>query len=366
MTAGKANKAGSPAKPRNGRALCIGGSVIPPGARTTIDLPVADLYTHAALTMPVQVVNSRRPGPTVFISAALHGDELNGVEIIRRVLKLPAIKSLRGTLIAVPIVNVHGFLRHSRYLPDRRDLNRSFPGSAHGSVAARLAHVFVSQILAAADYGIDLHTGAIHRPNLPQIRANLDDPQTLRLAEAFGCPLMVNAALRAGTLREYAFEKGVPLLLYEAGEALRFDELCIRAGVRGVTGVLRALQMLPRRGRRKPPAPSVIALDSNWVRAPESGILRSMVDLGQRVVAGQTLALVADPFGARETEVSTDHGGIVIGRSTLPLAHAGDALYHVARVQAAGAVADGVEAFQSAYEPDNDSDETEWHEPPIV
>lgn len=347
--------------------LAIGGTHIRPGTRTTIDLPVADLYTHAALTMPVHVVRGRRSGPTVFLSAALHGDELNGVEIIRRMLKLAALRSLRGTLIAVPIVNVHGFLRHSRYLPDRRDLNRSFPGSEHGSVASRLAHVFGKEILERCDYGIDLHTGAIHRPNLPQIRANLDDPETRRLAEAFGCPLMVNAALREGSLREYAYACGVPLLLYEAGEALRFDEFSIRAGVRGVTGVLRELRMLPLRGRRKPASPPVIALDSNWVRAPESGILRSVVNLGARVVKGQTLAVIADPFGEREIEVITDHAGVVIGRSNLPLAHAGDALYHVARVASARKVADRVEAFQIEHEPENGPAAPEDPtEPPIV
>lgn len=358
------------AKPREtaSRSLTIGGTEILPGTRTTVDIPVADLYTHANLTMPVHVVRGRRPGPTMFVSAALHGDELNGVEIIRRVLRMAALRSLRGTLVAVPIVNVHGFLRHSRYLPDRRDLNRSFPGSEHGSVAARLAHVFVKEILKRADYGIDLHTGAVHRPNLPQIRANLDDPETRSLAEAFGCPLMVNAALREGTLREYAYACGVPLLLYEAGEALRFDEFSIRAGVRGITGVLRELRMLPLRGRRKSAPAPVIALDSNWVRAPESGILRSVVDLGARVVKGQTLALVADPFGEREVEVTAEHAGVVIGRSNLPLAHAGDALYHVAQVASARKVADRVEAFQSEHEPENGvaTPEENLDEPPIV
>ncbi|MDN5863249.1 MAG: succinylglutamate desuccinylase/aspartoacylase family protein [Salinisphaera sp.] len=348
------------------KAFVIGGTTISPGSRVTVDLPVADLYTHAALTMPVQVVCGRHTGPTVFVCAALHGDELNGVEIIRRVLRQRALVRLRGTLIAVPIVNVHGFLRHSRYLPDRRDLNRSFPGSAHGSVAARMAHAFIDEIVAKSDYGIDLHTGAVHRPNLPQIRADLDDPHTLRLAEAFGCPLMVNAATREGTLREYAHDHGMPLLLYEAGEALRFDELSIRAGVRGVTGVLRALGMLARRSRRKTAPIPVVVQDANWVRAPESGILRAQVDLGEQVRKGQTLALIADPFGEREIQVTTDHAGIVIGRSLLPLAHAGDALYHVARVQGPRTVADRVEAFQSAYDPDNQVADSEWEDPPIV
>lgn len=348
--------------------MTIGGTEIAAGERATVDIPVADLYTHANLTMSVHVVRGRRPGPVVFVSAALHGDELNGVEIIRRVLRLRGMQQLKGTLIAVPIVNIHGFLRHSRYLPDRRDLNRSFPGSPNGSVAARLAHVFTKQIVQPSDYGIDLHTGAINRPNLPQIRAVLGDDDTHRLATAFGAPLMVDAALREGSLREYAGQNGVPLLLYEAGEALRFDEFSIRAGVRGVTGVMRELGMLPaRRGRRSRPNPAkpIIVLDSNWVRAPESGILRSLVELGESVTRDQVLAYVADPFGEDETAVRAEHAGIVIGRSNLPLAHAGDALYHVARVRGGQKAADRVEAYQAAHEPNPESP-TDPDEPPIV
>src|SRR5699024_1185004 len=283
----------------------------------------------------------------------------------RRLLRLRGMRQLRGTLLAVPVVNIHAFLRHSRYLPDRRDLNRSFPGSQTGSSAARMAHVFSTEIVRQSDYGIDLHTGAIHRPNLPQIRANLAQAEVRRIANAFGCPLMVDAAERAGSLREYAGQQGVPLLLYEAGEALRFDEFSIRAGVRGVTGVMRELSMLPARGRRRTPAEPVITLDSNWVRAPESGILRSVVELGEYVAYNQTLAYVADPFGQDEVVVRAEHAGIVIGRSNLPLAHAGDALYHVARVRAAQTVADRGEAYQSANEPGPDT-ASEPGDPPIV
>lgn len=345
--------------------LVIGGVEIAAGSRSTVELPVADLYTHANLTMPVHVVRGRQAGPVLFVSAAVHGDELNGVEIIRRLLKQRGLRQLRGTLIAVPIVNVHGFLRHERYLPDRRDLNRSFPGSEQGSVAARLARVFVKEIVQQSDYGIDLHTGAINRPNLPQIRANLGDEVTRRLASAFGCPLMVDASMREGSLREYASQQGVPLLLYEAGEALRFDEFSIRAGVRGVTGVMRELGMLAARGRRRPPPKPVIALDSSWERAPESGILRSLVELGEYVTQDQTLAYVADPFGEQEVAVRAEHAGIVIGRSNLPLAHAGDALYHVARVRGAEEVANRVEAFQTANEPSAEA-VVNPGEPPIV
>jgi len=158
----------------------------------------------------------------------------------------------------------------------------------------------------------------------------------------------------------------VPLLLYEAGEALRFDEFSIRAGVRGITGVLRELKMLPLRGRRRRLPQTTVALDSNWLRAPESGILRASVDLGERVRKGQILGIVADPFGEREVEVAAEHAGIVIGRSVLPLVHAGDALYHVAQVQGVHKVASRVEAFQSAHVPETDGNEDDWDEPPIV
>ncbi len=348
--------------------ITIGDREIAAGTRETVELPVANLYTHAALTMPVHVIHGRRPGPTLFVTAAVHGDELNGVEIIRRVLGQNAISRLAGTLIAVPIVNVHGVLRLSRYLPDRRDLNRSFPGSSKGSVAARLAHVVVEEIIAKADYGIDLHTAAVHRANLPQIRADLSDETTRAMAEAFGCPLLIDAGLREGSLREHAHSQGVPLLLYEAGEALRFDEFSIRAGVRGVTNVMRHLRMLTsKRRRRTASRKPTVALDSNWERAPESGFLRAVVNLGEHVGKDQPLAYLSEPFGESENVVTSEHAGIVIGRTMLPLAHAGDALYHVARVKRAQAVANHVEAYQSDHEPD-DRDETgdDFDEPPIV
>ncbi|NND53613.1 MAG: succinylglutamate desuccinylase/aspartoacylase family protein [Gammaproteobacteria bacterium] len=333
-------------------SITIGGTTVEPGERAVIDLPVADLYTHTSLHMPVQVINGRRPGPTLFVSAAIHGDELNGVEIIRRLLQQKIVSQLRGCLIAVPVVNVHGFLDQSRYLPDRRDLNRSFPGSAKGSVAARLAHKFSEQILQAADYGIDMHTGAVHRSNLPQIRANLDDPETLRMAEAFNVPVMLNAALRDGSLRGHAGELGVPTLLYEAGEALRFDEVGIRAGLRGVTSVMRELGMLPRKKQSVSKTEPLIAKSSTWVRAPLSGVVRMRARLGQRVKKDDVLAAISDPFGETETVLYASFAGIVIGRSNLPLAHEGDALFHIARFDSVSRAEGSVEEFRTELHPD--------------
>lgn len=307
----------------------IGGARIAPGQRRNVQIPVVTLYTNTPVTLPVRVVRGKKPGPTMFVSAALHGDEIIGVEIIRRLLLMPAIKRLSGTLLAVPIVNTLAFLHQSRYLPDRRDLNRSFPGSEKGSLAARLANLFLKEIVGRCDYGIDLHTGAINRPNLPQIRADVSNPESLRLAEAFGAPLLLNSEPTAGTLREYTTKKGIPVLLYESSEALRFDEVCIRIGVKGVLNVLRELKMLPG-AKQRPPAP-VFAKSSTWMRAPASGILRAHAALGDVVKKGQVLGHVGDPLAEVEVEVNCSADGVVIGRVSLPLVHEGDAVFHVAR-----------------------------------
>jgi len=310
-------------------SITINGMSVSPGKRADVHLPIADLYTATSLSMPVQVVNGRKAGPVLFVSAAIHGDELNGVEIVRRLLKRKALTSLRGTLIAVPIVNVHGFLDQSRYLPDRRDLNRSFPGSARGSVAARLANTFLNEIVTRADYGIDLHTGAVDRSNLPQIRANLDDAETLMLARAFGVPVIINSDVRDGSLRGCAGDMGKPVITYEAGEALRFDEVCIRAGVRGILNVMSAIGMLPERRHAARHAP-VIASATSWIRAPASGIVSNKVQLGRTVRKDQRLATISDPLGREEEDVPARFDGIVIGRSNLPLALEGDALFNIA------------------------------------
>lgn len=317
-----------------GAPFAIGGHTVACGETLNLHIPVATLYTSTPVSLPVRVVRGRRAGPTLFVSAALHGDEIIGVEIIRRLLAMPVLKQLRGTLLAVPVVNTLAFLHQSRYLPDRRDLNRSFPGSDTGSLAARLAHLFLKEIVERADYGIDLHTGAIHRPNLPHIRADLANPENLRLARAFGVPLLLNSTPTAGTLRQYTTEQGIPVLLYESSEALRFDELAIRIGVRGVLNVMAALDMLPVPARDLRRVEPVVAKSSVWVRAGASGILRSQVALGEEVAKGQLLGVIGDPMGEMETRVVASAHGVLVGSSALPLVHEGDAVFHVARFDA--------------------------------
>lgn len=340
----------------------LGGYTIEAGSSATIELPVADLYTHTPVHLPVRVLHGKKPGPVLWVSAALHGDEINGVEIVRRVLRHKGIERLSGTLLAVPIVNTLAFLHQSRYLPDRRDLNRSFPGSERGSLAARLAHLFLKEVVGRSDYGIDLHTGAIHRPNLPQIRANLANPVTERLAQAFGAPLLLNSPPVDGTLRAFTTEKGIPVLLYEAAEALRFDEVCIRIGVRGVIRVMRELKMLSASKRAKPASSPVVSRSSQWVRAPSSGILRAQVALGDRVRKGQIVGIVGDPFGESEVEVDSPVAGVVIGRLNLPLVHEGDALFHIAKVEKPGEAAQAVERVQA----ETAGWQAPTDEPPIV
>jgi uncharacterized protein len=332
----------------------IQDQTVAPGQRTVVDLALPKLNSHTRLAMPVHVVHGKRDGPRLFVSAAVHGDELNGVEIIRRLLDLKALRRLAGTLLAVPVVNVYGVIHQSRYLPDRRDLNRSFPGSAEGSLAARVAHLFIEEIVRRSTHGIDLHTGAVHRTNLPQIRANLDDPETQRLARAFGVPVLLNSTLRDGSLREAAAELGIPMLLYEAGEGLRYDEFSIRAGLVGVENVMRALGMIRAPSRRRHETAPFIARSSSWIRAPESGLLRTLIALGAKVKQGDVLGYISDPYSGTQHPVSARSSGVVIGRVQIPLVHEGEALFHIARFSGqSDDAAEEVEAFQKAHQEDD-------------
>ena len=328
--------------------FALAGTAVRPGGRATLEIPLAGLYTHTPVTMPAQVVHGRRDGPVVFVSGAVHGDEINGVEIIRRLLRSPLLRRLQGTLVAVPIVNVYGFHNRSRYLPDRRDLNRAFPGFHQGSLASRLAHTFMDTVVRAADVGIDLHTAAINRDNLPQIRADLNDPVLAPLARGFGAPVLLHSASPEGSLRRAAAEAGIPVMVYEAGEALRFDETAIRIGLRGVVNVLRALGMLPK--PKRAPRTTAVLRTSTWVRAGQSGILRTQVALGAAVEEGSTMGVVADPFGEREDAITAPFCGVVIGRSNLPLVFEGEGVFHVGRSNQAEDLEGRLEAAQARVE----------------
>lgn len=316
--------------------LEIAGHVIQPGSTTCIMLPSASLYTQNRMDIPVHIFHGKKAGPKVFIMGTIHGDELNSIEIIRRVHHHASLKFIHGTLITIPVANIFGFILQSRYLPDRRDLNRAFPGSKSGSMAARLADILINEVVMACQYGIDLHTGAIGRVNMPQLRVNLETPGARELALAFDTPVIIDAKIRDGSLRGAASELGIPLLVYEGGEALRFNELGIRVGVRGIFNVLALLGMVakPTARKRKRYEP-VITENTSWVRATTSGLVQPVAELAQAVKKGDPLGYIHDPFLMNASiTVTAPFGGIVIGKTNLPLVNEGDAMYHIASVEA--------------------------------
>jgi len=310
----------------------LGNRVVSPGKQATALIPLSRLADHTDMTLRARVIHGKKPGPVIFVSGAIHGDKIIGVEIIRRISQMKILSKIKGTLILIPVVNGYGFLGMFRYLPDRRDLNRVFPGTEKGSSASQLAHTFMQEIVSKCDYGIDLHSGAIHRENLPQIRADLDNPEVKELAVKFGASIMLNSILRDGSLREAAGSVGCKMLLYEAGEALRFNETAVRIGVKGVLGVMRHIEMLPKLKRTRRQITPVQPTSSHWVRSPISGLMRATHGLGDAVKKGDIIASVSGPLGEEESHVLAKYSGVIIGRTNLPIVNRGDALYHIAKV----------------------------------
>lgn len=307
----------------------IDGVSAPPGKLTRVELEIARLPTGMGLSLPVGVLHGRHAGPVIWISGAIHGDELIGVPIVRHVLNRIDPNDVSGTVLAVPVINVWGLLRESRYLPDRRDLNRSFPGSRRGSTASQLARLFMTEIVARCEVGIDLHTASDGRTNLPQIRCDLDDPETRRLAREFGAPVLLHARLRDGSLRAAATQSGKRVLLYEAGEAKRFNAEAIDLGVGGVMRVMKALGMVEY-GVEAPERAPRLFRQSSWVRARRTGFCEMMVRLGDEVAAGEGIATLFDALGRDRTVVRANRAGIVVGQVTSALVHRGEAIAHIA------------------------------------
>ena len=334
--------------------LVINGTKIEKGKRKQLEIVIAKLYDHTDITIPVEVIRGKEEGPVMFVSGAIHGDEINGVESIKRLLSRKKIlSSIKGTLIAVPIVNVFGFNRNLRYLPDRRDLNRTFPGLKNGSLASRIAHVFMQEIVMKCQYGIDLHTGSAHRFNLPQVRGCLDNPEVEKLAKAFGVPVILNSNMRDGSLRQAAFEKGINILLFEGGEALRYDEKIISSAENGIIAVMCEIGMIQKKSVRSrlPKSREVFrAESSHWVRAPISGSLQVKKKIGNKVSKDQILGIISNPFGTEKTYVKAKKTGIIIGITMMPLVSNGDALFHVATFDNVRAVAEEVMYFDEELE----------------
>lgn len=309
-------------------AIEVGRASVEPGTREDIELRVERLASGPWISIPTAVIHGRRPGPCVSVSAAVHGDEINGVEIARRLLAEVRPSELAGTLIVVPVVNQLGFMSGQRYLPDRRDLNRSFPGSPRGSLAGRLAHLFMTEIVSRCDYGVDLHSGSDNRANWPQIRADLEDGRTREAARAFGAPVTLHARLRDGSLREAATQRGMAMLLFEGGEDNRYDDYAIEAGYEGVLRVLAHLGMTDSAPGSS--QATMVSRESRWVRAQRGGLLRVEVGLGDEVERRQVLGHLSDIFGRSNLAVRSPLRGIVIGKTRTPRVNQGDALFHVA------------------------------------
>jgi hypothetical protein len=316
--------------PRSWSALEFDGRRVEPGQSAEIRLKVAESYTAEVVAIPVTVVRGAERGPTVFLTASIHGDELNGVGIIRDLLNDQPLGGLRGTLIAVPVANVPAFLNQDRRLPDRRDLNRSFPGSARGSLSSRLAHVLFQEVVRRSDFGIDLHTAGGERANYPQVRADLDQPRGAALARAFGCTFAVHGGGPDRSLRRAAWKAGVPVVVYEAGSPRRLERGVIEIGKGGVLNVLRHLGMLD--GAPVPPELAFEVRATRWIRARAGGILDLKVELGQPLTKGEAVSVNTNPFGRERSVLRAPGPGVVLGLTRLPLVHPGDAICHLAEL----------------------------------
>lgn len=311
--------------------ICIAYAFVNAGEERSLDLPIVGLPTGTQLTIPLEVICGVRPGPRVWLTATVHGEELNGLEIIRRVLQHIDAQDFAGVLVAAPVMNVLGFLNQTRTLPDGTDLNRAFPGSKKGSMAERIAHFFMEEIVSQCSFGIDLHSGANNRLNPPQIRADLDDPQTRRLAEAFAAPITMNADQADGTLRHAAVGAGNRVLLFEGGEPLRFNDDSLQAGSDGVLRVLKALDMLPESFAPPIGSPTVICGDDCWVKAPRCGIFRPKVQVNDDVKMNDSLGSVADVLGDNEVPVLAPFDGLIIGTTLNPFVAQGGGIVHIAK-----------------------------------
>ncbi len=320
-------------QPLTPQPFVIGGQTVAPGTSIDVQLPVTTTLTGLPSTLAIRVMHGATPGPVVFVSGASHGDEIIGTAVVQRLAKALSPSGLSGTVLLIPVSNIFGFLNRTRYLPDRRDLNRSFPGSAGGSLAGQFAHVFLSEVLARAQVGIDIHSAAVHRYNLPQIRIAERKQRLLELAMAFGPPVIIEGPLREGSMRHIAAERGIDMLVLEAGEALRFDPLSVETGVSGVLRVLAHLGMIESDNGLAQVAVPARAKASSWVRSPRGGVAYFMRTSGDPVREGDILGHVGGLFGEDAVELVSPVDGIVIGHATLPVVHQGDALFHIARIR---------------------------------
>jgi predicted deacylase len=310
----------------------ISGIRVAPGETREIYLKVSESYLSGAIQIPVTVIRGRNPGPTAFVLAAVHGDEINGIDIVRRMIFDLDHEKLAGTLIAIPVVNIPGFLAQSRYLPYHRDLNRFFPGKRKGNNAERFASRLFNEIIKKCDFGIDIHTAASGRMNLPHVRGDMNNPKVRRLARAFGATVLVDQTGVRGSLRKEATDAGIPTILFEAGETAKFSQKISMAGLRGVLSVLSEMGMWPEYEEARPPF-QVIVKASDWIRAEKGGILDLIVKPGDLIYENDLIGSILNPFGKTVTQIRAPSTGIVIGVTTAPLTIPGTGIAHVARLK---------------------------------
>lgn len=315
---------------KENKTLTINGETIAPGENKLVQLNIARLPTGTVIDIPVHVFNGKKAGPTVLVQAGLHGDEINGVETLRRMLQEDRFAIKNGVAVVVPILNIFGFIHFSRDVPDGKDVNRSFPGRKSGSLASRIAHTYTEQILPQVDFGIDLHTGGSQRHNHPQARYTLGDPKSEELAKAFDAPFYFPSKLIAGSFRKTTYKMGIPTLVYESGESMRFDENAIDMGIRGVENVFQFLGMVSK-GIKSKQGPSIHLGSTRWIRAPRAGMFIPQITNGAAVKKGQILGLTTDTFSKRSKKVKAPFDGYVICINHQAVVNQGDALFHVGR-----------------------------------
>lgn len=318
---------------RRNTPMKVGGEMVRLGETRQINIPFSETYLGETVSIPVYVMRARKNGPRVLLTATIHGDELNGLGVLRQLLYDTPPKITNGTLVIIPVVNVYGMENLTRYLPDRRDLNRSFPGTSTGSISGRLAHVIFHDVVKQCDYGIDFHTGAARRTNFPNVRANLNNPGTRFLAEAFGSELTIHSMGAPGTLRREATRAGVPTIILEAGEIWKIEPGAVETGVLGTMNVLRALGMM--RGEPKAPAFRVTARKTTWVRAEMGGILAFYAKPGDLVRKGDILAINSTVFGEDQRTMKSPCDGVIVGMTTMPAVKPGEPIYHIAKLSRA-------------------------------
>lgn len=307
--------------------IVINGQHIDRGEKVLTKLVISKLPSGTVIDIPVYVFRSVHDGPVVLLMAGMHGDEVNGTEIVRRMLSKKMLYPLKGTIIAVPVLNIYGFLNFSREVPDGKDVNRSFPGNRDGSLASRVAYRFMKDVMPYVDYGIDFHTGGASRSNYPQLRCVLNDHRNEELAKAFAAPFTLNAPYRQGSLRKEASKLGKSILVYETGESLRFDEAGINLGIEGTMRVLHHLGMMAN--HKEAEAPTVVCTKDTWLRAKNAGLWRCFVALGDYVKKGQPIGSITDPYGEMEVRLNAPASGYVIGLNNMPVVNQGDALLHI-------------------------------------